>query len=178
MNEKATYSYVEATKSGRKVSYNVVSNGTIFNEETNYTITVSSTGYEDVTFTYTKAAQTPATQTPATQVPTPATGGAVNTTTEGAITAEPTTTPTKTTKKKITVLKLTKYKKATKKIKGKTIKTATVVVKVGGKKYTVKSKKTGAFTVTLKKKLKKGNKISVTVKKSGYTTKTKSFKVK
>ena len=69
-------------------------------------------------------------------------------------------------------------KKGTKKIKGKTVKIATVVVKVGGKKYTVKSNKTGGFTVTLKKKLKKGNKISVTVKKNGYTTKTKSFKVK
>lgn len=166
VNQNATYNYVEATGSGRKVTYNVVSSGTIFNEDTNYTITVSSTGYEDVTFTYTKAGQTPATQVPA-----PATNGAV--------TGEPTTSePAKTTKKKISVLKLTKYKKATKKIKGKTVKTATVVVKVGGKKYTVKSNKTGVFTVTLKKKLKKGNKISVTVKKSGYTTKTKSFKVK
>lgn len=174
VNKNATWSYVEVTKSGRKVTYNTVSNGTIFNQETNYTITVSSTGYEDVTFTYTNAAQTPATQ-----VPTPATNGAVTTTTPGATTGEPTTPkPAKTTKKKITVLKLTKYKKATKKIKGKTVKTATVVVKVGGKKYTVKSNKTGVFTVTLKKKLKKGNKISVTVKKSGYTTKTKSFKVK
>lgn len=174
VNKNATWSYVEATKSGRKVTYNTVSNGTIFNQETNYTVTVSSTGYEDVTFTYTNVPQTPATQ-----VPTPATNGAVTTTTPGATTGEPTTQkPAKTTKKKITVLKLTKYKKATKKIKGKTVKTATVVVKVGGKKYTVKSNKTGVFTVTLKKKLKKGNKITVTVKKSGYTTKAKSFKVK
>lgn len=174
VNKNATWSYVEATKSGRKVTYNTVSNGTVFNQETNYTVTVSSTGYEDVTFTY---ANVP--QAPATQVPTPATNGAVTTTTPGATTGEPTTSkPAKTTKKKITVLKLTKYKKATKKIKGKTVKTATVVVKVGGKKYTVKSNKTGVFTVTLKKKLKKGNKITVTVKKSGYTTKAKSFKVK
>lgn len=173
VNENAAYDYVEATGSGRKVTYNVVSNGKIFSEETNYTITVSSTGYETVTFTYTKAAKTPATQ-----VPTPATNGAVTTTTPAAVTGETTKETTKTTKKKITVLKLTKYKKATKKIKGKTVKTATVVVKVGGKKYTVKSTKTGVFTVNLKKKLKKGNKISVTVKKSGYTTKTKSFKVK
>jgi len=166
VNQNATYDYVEATGSGRKVTYNVVSNGTVFNEDTNYKITVSSTGYEDVTFTYTKAGQTPATQVPA-----PATNGAV--------TGEPTTSDSaKTTKKKISVLKLTKYKKATKKIKGKTVKKATVVVKVGGKKYTAKSNKSGVFTVTLKKALKKGNKISVTVKKSGYTTKTKSFKVK
>lgn len=173
VNENATYDYVEASGSGRKVTYNVVSNGKIFSQETNYTITVSSTGYETITFTYTKAPQTPATQ-----VPIPATNGAVTTTTPEETTGEPTKEPTKTTKKKITVLKLTKYKKATKKIKGKTVKTATVVVKVGGKKYTVKSTKTGGFTVNLKKKLKKGNKISVTVKKSGYTTKTKSFKVK
>lgn len=174
VNKNATWSYVEATKSGRKVTYNTVSNGTVFSQETNYTVTVSSTGYEDVTFTYTNVPQTPATQ-----VPTPATNGAVTTTTPGATTGEPTTgEPAKTTKKKITVLKLTRYKKATKKIKGKTVKTATVVVKVGGKKYTAKSNKTGVFTVTLKKKLKKGNKITVTVKKSGYTSKTKSFKVK
>lgn len=127
---------------------------------------------------YKATQQAPATQTPATQAPTPVTNGAVTTTTPAAVTGETTKETTNTTKKKITVLKLTKYKKATKKIKGKTVKTATVVVKVGGKKYTVKSTKTGAFTVNLKKKLKKGNKISVTVKKSGYTTKTKSFKVK
>lgn len=174
VNKNATWSYVEATKSGRKVTYNTISSGTIFNQETNYTVTVSSTGYEDVTFTYANGVQTPATQDP-----TPATNGAITTTTPGATTGEPiTTAPSKTTKKKITVLKLTKYKKATKKIKGKTVKTATVVVKAGGKKYTVKSNKTGVFTVTLKKKLKKGNKITITVKKSGYTSKTKSFKVK
>lgn len=174
VNKNATWSYVEATKSGRKVTYNTISSGTIFNQETNYTVTVSSTGYEDVTFTYANGVQTPATQDP-----TPTTNGAITTTTPGATTGEPiTTAPSKTTKKKITVLKLTKYKKATKKIKGKTVKTATVVVKAGGKKYTVKSNKTGVFTVTLKKKLKKGNKITITVKKSGYTSKTKSFKVK
>lgn len=174
VNKNATWSYVEATKSGRKVTYNTISSGTIFNQETNYTVTVSSTGYEDVTFTYVNGVQTPTTQDP-----TPATNGAITTTTPGATTGEPiTTAPSKTTKKKITVLKLTKYKKATKKIKGKTVKTATVVVKAGGKKYTVKSNKTGVFTVTLKKKLKKGNKITITVKKSGYTSKTKSFKVK
>lgn len=177
VNEKATYSYVQASGAGKRITYTEISNGNVFSEDATYTITVSSTGYEDVTFTYTKGGQAPATQTPATQVPTPttqnptpATGGAVTTT-------QPSTTAA-TTKKKISVLKLTTYKKATKKIKGKTVKTATVVVKVGGKKYTVKSNKTGGFTVTLKKKLKKGNKISVTVKKNGYTTKTKSFKVK
>lgn len=172
VNEKAAFDSVEATVSGRKVTYHVVSSGNVFPEATTYTITVSSTGYDDVTFTYTKGGQTPATQTPApaTEKPAPVTGGAITT-------PQPSTTTT-TTKKKISVLKLTAYKKATKKIKGKTVKTATVVVKVGGKKYTVKSNKTGVFTVTLKKKLKKGNKITVTVKKSGYTTKTKSFPVK
>lgn len=175
VNEKAAFDSVEATVAGRKVTYHVVSSGNVFPEATTYTINVSSTGYEDVTFTYTKGGQAPATQAPATQNPTPVnqnpapiTGGVITT-------QQPSTT---TTKKKISVLKLTKYKKGTKKITGKTVKIATVVVKVGGKKYTVKSNKTGGFTVTLKKKLKKGNKISVTVKKSGYTTKTKSFKVK
>lgn len=175
VNEKAAFDFVEASASGRKVTYHVVSSGNVFPEDTTYTITVSSTGYEDVTFTYTKGGQAPATQTPATQGPAPATQNPAPTTGGAITTQQPSTT---TTKKKISVLKLTKYKKATKKITGKTVKTATVVVKVGGKKYTVKSNKTGGFTVTLKKKLKKGNKISVTVKKNGYTTKTKSFKVK
>lgn len=177
VNEKAAFDSVEATVSGRKVTYNVVSSGNVFPEATTYTITVSSTGYDDVTFTYTKGGQTPATQTPATQTPAPATENPAPVT-GGAITTPQPSTTTTTTKKKISELKLTAYKKATKKIKGKTVKTATVVVKVGGKKYTVKSNKTGVFTVTLKKKLKKGNKITVTVKKSGYTTKTKSFPVK
>lgn len=183
VNEKAVYDSVEAAVSGRKVTYNVVSNGNVFPEDTTYTITVSSTGYEDVSFTYTKGVQAPATQapttqTPATQVPVPATNGAVTATSSAVTTEETDNKSNSTSKKKISVLKLTKYKASTKKIKGKTVKTATVVVKTGGKKYTVKANKTGVFTVTLKKKLKKGNKISVTVKKTGYTTKTKSFKVK
>lgn len=175
VNEKAAFDSVEATVSGRKVTYHVVSSGNVFPEATTYTINVSSTGYEDVTFTYTKGGQAPATQAPATQNPTPVNQTPAPTTGGAITTQQPSTT---TTKKKISVLKLTKYKKGTKKITGKTVKTATVVVKVGGKKYTVKSSKTGVFNVTLKKKLKKGNKISVTVKKSGYTTKTKSFQVK
>lgn len=81
-------------------------------------------------------------------------------------------------KKTIKKLKLTRYKKKTKKIYGKTIKKAKVVVRIGKKKYTVTSGKKGKFTVKLKKKLKKRTKIKVTVTKSGYRKKTKTFKVK
>lgn len=81
-------------------------------------------------------------------------------------------------KKKIKILKLTKYKKGTKRIIGKTIKKSKIVVKIGKKKYTVKSNKKGRFIVKLKKKLKKRNKITVTVYKKGYKQKRKIFKVK
>ena len=92
----------------------------------------------------------------------------------------PSIAPTKkpVSKKTIKTLKLTSYKKNAKKIKGKTEKTATVKVKVGSKTYTVKAGKNGVFGVSLKKKLKKGNKIVVTVTKSGYKTLKKTFKVK
>lgn len=81
-------------------------------------------------------------------------------------------------KKTISTLKLTKYKRKTKKIIGKTVKKGKVTVKVGGKKYKVTANAKGKFTVKLKKVLKKKIKITVTVSKSGYKTKSKSFKVK
>lgn len=90
----------------------------------------------------------------------------------------PQATPNATTKKTITTLKLTKYKKGTKKITGKTIKNAKVVVTVNGKTYKVTSNKKGTFTVKLKAKIKAKTKIKVVVSKSGYTQKSKTYKVK
>lgn len=81
-------------------------------------------------------------------------------------------------KKKITVLKLTSAKAGSKKIAGKTVKSGKVTVKVASKTYTGKANTNGKFTIKLKKKLVKGDKIKVTVKKSGYHTKTKNFTVK
>lgn len=92
-------------------------------------------------------------------------------------TATPTGKPEKVKKKKIKVLKLTKYKKGTKRIVGKTLKKAKVVVKIGKKKYTVKSNKKGRFTVKLKKKLKKKTRITVIVSKKKYKTRKRIFKV-
>lgn len=81
-------------------------------------------------------------------------------------------------KKNIPVLKLTKYKKGTKKICGKTIGKATVKISIGKKTYKAKSNGKGNFTLKLKSKLKKKVSIKVTVSKSGYQTKSKTFKVK
>lgn len=81
-------------------------------------------------------------------------------------------------KKTISTLKLTKYKKKTKKIVGKTVKKGTVTVKVASKTYKVTANAKGKFTIKLKKKLKKNNNIKVTVTKTGYTKKSKTFKVK
>lgn len=81
-------------------------------------------------------------------------------------------------KKTIQTLKLTKYKKGTKKLVGKTQKKAKVVVKIGKKKYTVKSNKKGKFVIKLSKKLKKKDKIQITVSRKGYKTKKKTVKVK
>lgn len=89
-----------------------------------------------------------------------------------------TLTPVSSTKKSISVLKLKKYKKGTKKITGKTLKKAKVVVVVNKKKYTTVADAKGNFKITLKKKLKKKEAIKVTVSKSGYKAKTKTFKVK
>lgn len=81
-------------------------------------------------------------------------------------------------KKTINVLKLTSFKKGTKKIAGKTLSGAIVKVKIAKKTYTVKADKNGKFKIKLTKKLKKSQKIKVTVKKSGYQSKTKTFTVK
>lgn len=81
-------------------------------------------------------------------------------------------------KKNISKLSLSNYKKGSKKIVGKTIGDANVKAVVGGKTYTVKSNNSGAFTVTLKKKLKSKDKIEVTVSKTDYKTRKKSFRVK
>lgn len=86
---------------------------------------------------------------------------------------------TVTKKKAIKKLAVT-AKKGKKKITGKTIKKATVKIRIGKKTYKSKSNAKGKFTVKLKgkAKLKKGQKIKVTVAKKGYNTKSKIIKVK
>lgn len=66
VNEAATYNYVEAKAAGRSYTYTVVSSGEIFEDAADYNITVSATGYEDVTFTYKKGA--PVTPAPAEKI--------------------------------------------------------------------------------------------------------------
>lgn len=86
-----------------------------------------------------------------------------------------------TVSKKKVIKKLTvTAKKGKKKLTGKTIKRATVKIKIGKRTYKVKANSKGKFTVKLKSKakLKKGQKIKVTVSKKGYKTKNKVFKVK
>ena len=81
-------------------------------------------------------------------------------------------------KKNISTLSINKCKKGAKVVKGKTIKSATVKVTVNGKAYkAVKSNSKGYFTVKTKK-LKTGQKVKVTVSKSGYASKTKTTTVK
>lgn len=80
--------------------------------------------------------------------------------------------------KDINILKLTSYKKGAVNIKGITIKKANVTVKAAGRTYKTKSNASGKFSVKLKTKLKKSDTIKITVKKSGYNSKTKSFVVK
>ena len=84
-----------------------------------------------------------------------------------------------TPKKTISILKVSKCKKGMKVVKGKTISKANVKVTVNGKAYkTVKSNAKGNFAVKTKK-LKAGQKIKVTVSKSGYKTRTSgTIKVK
>ncbi|MCM1244529.1 MAG: DUF4430 domain-containing protein [Roseburia sp.] len=85
----------------------------------------------------------------------------------------------KTNKKKKTIsLSKVKYKKGTRKITGKTLKGAKVKIQVGKTNNTVKADSKGRFTLRLKKKLKRGMKIKITVSKAGYRTKTKKYKVK
>lgn len=82
-------------------------------------------------------------------------------------------------KKAIKKLSLT-AKKGKRKITGKTVKKAAIKIRIDKKTYKVKSNSKGKFTIKLKgkAKLKKGQKIVVTVKKNGYKTKKKVFKVK
>lgn len=83
--------------------------------------------------------------------------------------------------KKKSIKKLTvTAKKGKRKIIGKTIKKATVKVKIGKQIYKVKANSKGKFTVKLKgkTKLKKGQKIKITVSKKGYKTRIKTVKVK
>lgn len=84
-----------------------------------------------------------------------------------------------TPKKTISILKVSKCKKGMKVVRGKTISKANVKVTVNGKAYkTVKSNAKGNFAVKTKK-LKAGQKIKVTVSKSGYKTRTsRTIKVK
>ena len=63
---------------------------------------------------------------------------------------------------------LKKYKKGTKVVKGTAKAGSQIVLKVGKKTYTVKVSKKGKFTVKLKKKLKKGQKITVYAKLAGF----------
>lgn len=86
---------------------------------------------------------------------------------------------TVTKKKAINKLSLI-AKKGKRKITGKTIKKATVKIRIGKKTYKSKSNAKGKFTDKLKgkAKLKKGQKIKVTVAKKGYNTKSKIIKVK
>lgn len=86
------------------------------------------------------------------------------------------TTPKKTTKV-IKTIKAT-AKKGKKVVSGTTLKKATVKVKIGKKTYKVKSDSKGKYKIKLKSKLKKGTKITITVSKKGYKTKSKSLKVK
>lgn len=86
-------------------------------------------------------------------------------------------------KEAIKTLKLTSCKKGSKKVSGKTIKKADVTVKIiygpgTSETYTVKSDKKGKFSVKTLMTLEKNTKIKVTVKKKGYKTKKKTYKVK
>ncbi|MDE6566798.1 MAG: hypothetical protein K2K70_03570, partial [Lachnospiraceae bacterium] len=81
-------------------------------------------------------------------------------------------------KKSIKTLKLIKCKKGTKKIVGKTVKKAKIIVKVGKRSYRTTATSKGRFQIKLKKKLKSGTKIQVTVAKSGYYKRKKSFRIK
>ncbi len=85
---------------------------------------------------------------------------------------------TKTGKKTIRIVSL-KAKRGKKKITGKvSVKKTTVKIRVGSAKYK-KAKVSGKkFTFTCKKKLKKGTKIKILVKKKNYKKATKTYKVK
>lgn len=81
-------------------------------------------------------------------------------------------------KKNISVLKLSKCKKGSKRIKGKTISTAIVKIKIGSTIYQIKASSKGSFACKLPNKLKKNQKVTVTVSKNGYNKKVKTIKIK
>lgn len=82
----ATCDFVEATVSGKKATYKVVTSGAVFATAGTYSINVTATGYEKLVFQYENKIETPATQTPnTTQTPAPAT----TTATPSAVTATP-----------------------------------------------------------------------------------------
>lgn len=81
-------------------------------------------------------------------------------------------------KETISKLSLNSYKRNKKIIVGTTIGNATVKVKVANATYTVKSGLTGKFTVKLKKKLKYGDKIKVSVSQTGYKSLAKTYIVR
>lgn len=87
-------------------------------------------------------------------------------------------TPTKAPAKAKTIkVSSLKAKKNTKVITGKAIKGATVKVKIGTKTYKAKANSKGKFTIKVKK-LKKGQKYTLTVTCKGYTKYKKTLKVK
>lgn len=86
---------------------------------------------------------------------------------------------TVTAKKQLSKVVLKRYKKGTKLVKGTAKAGSQVVLKVGKKTYTVKVSGKGKFSVKLKKKLKKGQKITVYAKLAGFKNSKKvSKKVK
>lgn len=93
---------------------------------------------------------------------------------------EQNTTPVKKTVAKVLkVPKLKVYKKNTKKITGTAPKRSIIKVKVGKKTYTVKANAKGNFTVKLKSKLKKKQKIVIYATMNGYKNSKKvTYKVK
>lgn len=82
-------------------------------------------------------------------------------------------------KERLPKVRLKKYMKGTKIIKGMAKARSRVVLKIGKKTYTVKVSGKGKFTVKLKKRLKKGQKITVYAKLGGWKNSKKvSKKVK
>lgn len=81
-------------------------------------------------------------------------------------------------KETISTLSLDSYQRNRKKIRGTTIGNATVKAKVSNLSYTVKSSKSGKFTVKLKRKLKYGDTIKISVSKAGYKTRTQTYVVR
>lgn len=71
-----------------------------------------------------------------------------------------------------------KIKRGSKKITGTAVKKSTVKIKIGKKTYSTKTNKKGRFSLKLKNKLKKGQKVTVYVIKGKVKSKTVTYKVK